>query len=332
MKRRDFITLLGGAAVASSVSWPLAARAQTTDRVRRVGVLMGFAEGDPVWQAHLAAFRAAFQGLGWTDGRNVRIDYRWAVGDRDRLRGYPEELIGLAPDVIFACPHFAVQALHQRTRTIPIVAVQSGDLVEAGFARSHARPGGNVTGFLLFETTISAKFLQLLKDIAPHVTRVAVMQSESSVWRGDFRAIEAVARSLAVEPIATIVRDAADIERAIVAFAREPNGGLICPPDAATIRHRDLMISLAARHGLPAVYSGREFITSGGLMFYGADFADAFRRAASYVDRILRGAKPADLPVQSPTKFDLVINLKTAKALGLDVPPTLLVAATEVIE
>jgi putative ABC transport system substrate-binding protein len=332
VKRREVIALLGGAAAASSVSRPLPLSAQTTERVRRVGVLMGFAESDPEWQAYLAAFRAGLQELGWTDGRNVRIDYRWAVGDRDRLRGYPEELIGLAPDVIFASPHFAVRALHQQTRTIPIVAVQSGDLVEAGFAQSHARPGGNVTGFLLFETTISAKFLQLLKEVAPHVARVAVMQSESSAWRGDFRAIEAAARSLAVEPIATIVRDADDIERAIVAFASEPNGGLICPPDAATIRHRDLIVSLAAKHRLPAVYSGREFVTSGGLMFYGTNFADIFRRAASYVDRILRSAKPADLPVQSPTKFELVVNLKTATALGLTVPTSILLLADKVIE
>jgi putative ABC transport system substrate-binding protein len=329
MKRRKFITLLGGAAV----SWPRAAQAQQPgERMRRVGVLMGFSESDQAWQARLAALRTALQVLGWTDGRNIRIDTRWAVADRDRLHGYPAELIALAPDVIFASPHFAVEALHRQTRTIPIVAVQSGDLVEAGFAQSLARPGGNVTGFTLFETTINAKFLQLLKDIAPHVARVCVIQSQSSRWRGDFRPIEAVARSFAVEPIPAIVHDAADIERAIVAFADKPNGGLILPPDATTILHRELIVALAVKHRLPAVYYGREFIASGGLMCYGTDFVDIFRRAAAYVDRILRGARPADLPIQQPTKYELVINLKAAKALGLTVPDKLLVAADEVIE
>jgi putative ABC transport system substrate-binding protein len=328
MRRREFITLLGGAVA----SWPLAARAQQGERMRRVGVLMGFAESDRDWQARVTALRAALQELGWTDGHNIRFDVRWTPANPDRMRAIAAEFAAQAPDVLFACPHFAVAALHQETRTIPIVAVQSGDLVSAGLAESHARPGGNVTGFITFEATINTKFLQLLKDIAPQANRVAVMQSQSSAWRGDFAAIEAVARSFRVQPIQTLVRDAADIDGAITAFAREPNGGLILPPDNITIRHRDLIIALAAKHRLPAVYSFREFVTAGGLMFYGADFTDIFRRAAPYVDRILRGAKPADLPVQAPTKFELVIDLKAAKALGLPVPPGLLVAADEVIE
>jgi putative ABC transport system substrate-binding protein len=332
MRRREFITLIGGAAAGSSLLWPLAARAQQPDGVRRVGVLMGFAESDTEWQARLTAFRTALQGFGWTDGRNLRFDIRWTAGDPNRTRASAAELAASAPDVILASPHFVVLAMHQQTRTIPIVAIQSGDPVDAGFVQSYARPGGNVTAFLLFEATINAKFLQLLKEIAPHLARVAVLQSESSSWRGDFRAVEAAARSLAVKPTAMIVRDAADIERAIVTFAGEPNGGLILPPDAMTIRHRDVIIALAAKHRLTAVYSGREFMSSDGLMFYGADFTDVFRRSASYVDRILRGANPGELSVQAPTKFELVLNLKAAKALGLDVPPTLLIRADEVIE
>jgi putative ABC transport system substrate-binding protein len=327
VRRRTFITLLAGAA-----AWPHAARAQQGERVRRIGVLMGFAEGDAGWQANVAALRAGLHELGWIDGRNVRIDYRWAAVDRDRLRAYPAELVTLAPDVIFACPHFAVTALLEQTRDIPIVAVQSGDLVEAGFAQTHARPGGNVTGFTMFEATINTKYLQLLKDIAPRVARVCVMQSANSAWRGDFRAIEAVAQALSAEPIAAIVRDAAEIERAIETFASKPGGGLIIPPDSLTVRHGELIIALAAKYRLPAVYSNRDFVTSGGLMSYATDHPDLFRRAASYVDRILRGEKPANLPVQAPVKYELAINLKTAKALGLEVPTTLLARADEVIE
>jgi len=328
MRRREFITLLGGAAAA----WPFAARAQQPDRVRRIGVLMGFTENDPEWRANFAAFRAALAELGWMDGRNLRIDVRWTAGDPDRTRAAAAELDGLAPDVILASPHFAAVAMSRQTRTTAIVAVQSGDLVDAGFTQSHARPSGNVTGFSLYEASITAKFLQLLKEIAPQLNRVAVMQSASSAWRGDFRAVESVAPSHAVKATAAIVRDAADIERATAALAGEPNGGLILPPDAMSIRHRQLIISLAAKYRLPAVYSGREFVTDGGLMFYGTNFTDVFRRAASYIDRILRGAKPLDLPVQAPTKFELVINLKTAKALGLDISPALLIRADEVIE
>jgi putative tryptophan/tyrosine transport system substrate-binding protein len=327
MRRREFITLLGGTA-----SWPLAARAQQGHRVRRLGVLMGFAESDPEWQARVAALREALKELSWTDGSNIQINYRWAVSDHDRLGKGPAELLALAPDVIFACPHFAVKALHDRTRTIPIVAVQSGDLVEAGFAQSHARPGGSVTGFTSYEPTFNAKFLQLLKEIAPNVTRVGVMQSQSSSWRGDFAAVQAAAPSLKVEAVTTIVRDGGDIERAMAALANKPNGALIVPPDAVTIRHRELLVRLAAEHRLPVVYALREFIAVGGLMYYGADFSDMFRRAASYVDRILRGERPGELPVQLPTRFEMTINLKTAKALGLEIPPVLLARADEVIE
>jgi putative ABC transport system substrate-binding protein len=326
MKRRQFITLLGGAAAA----WPVTARAQLPERMRRVGILWGQAESNP--DGPFAVFRTALQELGWTDGRNIRIDVRWTAADPNLIRAYATELVGLAPDVIFATPHPAVVAAQQQTRTIPIVAMGSGDPVEAGLAQSHARPGGNLTGFMNFEKTINAKFLQLLKDIAPHVTRVAVIQTEGSAWRGDFGAVEAVARSFAVQPVGMIVRDATDIERTIVAFAREPNGGLIWPPDSVTTSHRELIVALAAKHRLPAVYASRQWITSGGLMFYGADNADTYRRAAGYVDRILRGEKPGELPIQAPTKFDLGINLKTAKALGLDVSSTLQMGANEVIE
>jgi len=242
------------------------------------------------------------------------------------------ELVALSPDVIFACPHTPVASLHQQTRTIPIVAAMSGDPVSAGFVQSYARPGGNVTVFLIFETTINTKYPQLLKDIAPHVTRAAVVHAENTAWRNDFAAIRSAAQSFNVEPVEIVVRDAADIERQIDEFSRAPNGGLIVPPDAVTVRHRQLILALAAKYRLPALYALREFVSDGGLMCYSTDFIDIFRRAASYVDRILKGEKPSDLPVQAPTKFELVINLRTAKALGLDLPPALLARADEVIE
>jgi putative ABC transport system substrate-binding protein len=326
MKRRDFITLLAGTAAA----WPLAAGAQQPDRLRRVGILWGGAESDP--DGPVAVFRAALRELGWTDGRNVRIDVRWTAADPNLIRTYAAELVGLTPDVIFASPHPAVVEVLQQTRTIPIVAMGSGDPVDASLAQSHARPGGNLTGFFTFEATINAKYLQLLKDIAPRVSRVAVIQTESSAWRGDFRAVEAAAPSLAVQPVGMIVRDTTDIERTITAFAREPNGGLIWPPDSITTSHRELIVALAAKYRLPSVYPSRAWITSGGLMYYGADNADTVRRAAGYVDRILRGEKPGELPIQAATKFDLGINLKTAKALGLEVSSPLLIRADEVIE
>jgi putative tryptophan/tyrosine transport system substrate-binding protein len=323
MKRRQFITLLGGAA-----TWPVTARAQQPGQLRRIGALMGFAESDPDGMA--AAFREALQSLGWIDGRNVRIDYRWDVVDAARAPA--AELAALAPDVIFVDSAPAVAAMRQQASKVSIVFIQSGDPVQAGNVQGFARPGNNFTGFMSFESTINAKYLQLLKDIAPNVTRVAVMQFENSTWRGDFSVIEAVAPSLAVTPIAAVVHDAGEIERAMSALAQEPNGGLILPPDGRTSANGDLIVALAAKHRLPAVYSARPYVVGGGLMSYGADRHDIFRRAASYVDRILRGEKPSDLPVQAPTKFELVINLKTAKTLGLDVSPALLTRADEVVE
>jgi len=327
IKRRAFITLLGGAAAA----WPLAARAQQPERTRRIAVLMGFARSDPQWNALVAAFRAALQELGWIDGRNVLIDTRWTNADPDPSAA-AAELVALSPDAIFACPHTPAAALHRQTRTIPIVAAISGDPVSAGFVQSYARPGGNVTVFQIFETTINTKYPQLLKDIAPHVMRAAVVHSENTSWREDFATVKTAAQTFKMETVEIIVRDATDIERNMVEFSRTPNGGLILPPDAVTIQHRQLILALAANYSLPALYGVREFMTDGGLMCYSTDFTDIFRRAASYVDRILKGEKASELPVQAPTKFELIINLKTAKALGLEVPTTMLARADEVIE
>jgi len=325
MRRREFITLVGGAAAA----WPLAARAQ--QGVRRIGVLMGFARNDPQWNATLAAFLTTLQELGWTNGRNVLIDTRWINPDADPSADVAA-LIALSPDVIFACPHSAAVALHRQPRTIPIVGATSGDPVSAGLVQSYARPGGNVTVFQIFETTINTKYPQLLKDVAPQVVRVAVVHGGNTSWRKDFATVNTAAQSLTIEAVEIIVRDAADIQRKITEFSSAANGGLILPPDALTAQNRQIIIALAASHRLPAVYSTREWVTDGGLMCYSTDFADIFRRAASYVDRILKGEKASDLPVQAPTKFDLIINLKTAKALGLMVPPRLLAEAGEVIE
>jgi putative ABC transport system substrate-binding protein len=328
MKRREFITLLGGAAAV----WPLAAGAQQPGRMRRVIFLGNGQESDPRPRVNAAAFRDALQRQGWTVGRDLQIDYRWGAIDPDRARAYATEFAASAPDVIFVQAGPVVTAMREQTRTIPIVFTGSGDPVQAGSVQSFARPGGNVTGFVSFEATINAKYLQLLKDIAPNVTRVAVMQFENSTWRGDFSVIEKVAPSLAITPIAAVVHDAGEIERTMAAFARAPNGGLILPPDGRSSANSDLIVALAAKHRLPAVYSARPYVVGGGLMSYGADRHDIFRRAASYVDRILKGEKPADLPVQAPTKFELVINLKTAKALDLDVSLPLLTRADEVIE
>ena len=317
--RREFITLLGGAAAA----WPLAARAQQGERVRRIGVLMNVAADDPEAQARNAAFLQGLQELGWTVGRNVRIDYRWAAGDADRLRRYAAELVALAPDVVLASGTSTVGPLQQATRTVPIVFAGVADPVGAGFVDSLARPGGNATGFISFEYGLSGKWLELLKEIAPGVTRVAVLRDSAiSGGTGQFGAIQSVAPSLGVEVIPINVRDAGEIERAVAAFARAPNGGLIVTASGLAIVHRELIVMLAARHKLPAVYYYRFFVTDGGLVSYGPDPHDQYRRAAGYVDRILKGEKPADLPVQAPTKYELVINLKTAKALGLDVPAT----------
>jgi len=329
LKRREFITLLGGAAVA----WPLAARAQQRERMRRIGVLMTLAADDPEGQARLTAFVQGLQELGWTDGRNVQIDYRWPAGDAERIRRYAAELAALAPDIILAGGGAVVPSLLQATRTIPIVFTQTPDPVGAGFVESLARPGGNVTGFTSFEYGIGAKWLELLKEIAPHVTRAAVIRDPTiASGIGQWGAIQTAAPSFGVELRPVDVRDASEIERAVAAFARSANGGLIVAASTLAIVHREPIITLAARHKLPAVYANRFFVTGGGLISYGPDSVDPHRRAAGYVDRILKGEKSADLPVQAPTKYELVINLKTAKALGLEVPPTLLARADEVIE
>jgi ABC-type uncharacterized transport system substrate-binding protein len=329
MKRREFIALFGGVAVA----WPLAARAQQTERVRRIGALMSSAEDDPEGPARMVAFQQGLQQLGWTVGRNVQIDYRWSAGDADRSRKYAAELVALAPDVILASGGSVLPPLLQATRTVPIVFTIVADPVAGGFVDSLARPGGNITGFTGYEYSLSGKWLELLKQIAPGVTRVAVIRDPAiSVGIGQFAAIQSVAPSLSIEVSPVNVRDAGEIERAVAAFARSSNGGLILTGSALANVHRDLIITLAARHKLPTVYPWRFYVTSGGLISYGPDFIDQHRQAAGYVDRILKGEKPADLPVQAPTKYETVINLKTAKALGLTVPPQLLARADEVIE
>jgi len=324
MQRRALITLLAGAA-----GWPLAAHAQQPDRIRRIGAFAGIEE-DAEGQARFAAFLQGLRQLGWTDGRNVRIDYRWGGGNADNIRKQAAELAALAPDVILAAGAAVAGPLLQATRTVPIVFVIVPDPVGAGFVDSLARPGGNATGFITYEYSISAKWLELLKQIAPDVTRAAVLRDPAiSTGIGQFGAIQAVAPSLGVEVSPVNVRDADEIERAIAAFARPSNGGLIVTASALVVVHRDLIITLAARHKLPAVFYERFFVAGGGLISYGPDYLDEFRRAAGYVDRILKGEKPADLPVQAPTKYKLVINLKT---LGLTMPPSLLTTADEVIE
>jgi putative ABC transport system substrate-binding protein len=328
MGRRAFITLLAGAA-----AWPLAARAQQPERMRRIGVLMNRAAGDPQGQARLSAFQQALQQLGWIDGRNVRIDIRWHENDIDRARRYAQELVALAPDTLLADGAVSATALQPVTRTLPIVFAAVPDPVGAGFVESLARPGGNITGFMSFEYGFSGKWLELLKQIAPQVTRAAVLRdAATSVGIGEFSTIQAVAPSLGVEVTPIGVRDTREIERAVEAFARSANGGLIMTGGAYPVVTRDLIITLAARHKLPAVYPFRDMVTAGGLVSYSPDYVGQFRRAAGYVDRILKGEKPADLPVQAPTKYELAVNLKTAKAIGLEVPHAVLVRADEVIE
>jgi len=327
--RRELLAALGGAAAA----WPLAAGAQQGGRMRRVGVLQNLASDDPAEQARLMAFGQGLQELGWTIGQNVRIENRWSAGDPDRIRRNTEEMVALAPDVILASGNAGVAPLLQATRTVPVVFVIVPDPVGAGFVDSLARPGGNATGFIAYEYGLSGKWLEVLKEIAPGVTRAAVIRDPAlASGPGQFAAIQSIAPSLGVEVSPVNVRDAGEIERAITAFAHSPNGGLIVTGSALVGIHRHLIIALAARHKLPAVYVERTYVAAGGLISYGSDFLDQYRRAASYVDRILKGEKPADLPVQQPTKYELVINLKTAKALGLDIPPTLLARADEVIE
>jgi putative ABC transport system substrate-binding protein len=330
MRRREVITLLGGAA-----AWPLAARAQQRERMRRIGLMFGgLAPDDPEGQTRITAFVQALAQLGWIEGRNVRIDYRFGLGDRERLNKYAAELIALAPDVILAgTTGIAVQMLQQASRTVPIVFANVIDPVGQGFVASLARPGGNATGFMTVEFGQSAKWLELLKEVAPSLTRVGVLRNpEFGTGNSQFAAIQAVAPLLRVEVSPIDVRDPNEIERVITALARFPNGGLIVPSGGAQLRHRDLIIALAARHRLPAIYPSRAFVSAGGLISYGTDTAEPYRQAAAYVDRILKGEKPADLPVQAPVKYETVLNMKTAKVLGLDVPTSVLLRADEVIE
>jgi putative ABC transport system substrate-binding protein len=329
IRRREFITLLGGAAAA----WPIAARGQQGERVRRVGVLMPLAADDPEGQVRLQALAQGLQEFGWTIGRNVRLETRWSGGNADDTRKYAAELAALAPDIILANGTPAVAPLLQVTRTVPIVFVVVADPVGAGFVDSLARPGGNATGFFVFEFGISGKWLELLKQIAPHVTRAAIIRDAgASSGIGQWAAIQSVAPSLGVEVIPVNVRDASEIDRAFATLAPSSNVGMVVTGSALAVVHRKLLVSLAARHKLPAVYWDRAPVVDGGLISYGPDLIDQFRRAAEYVDRILKGEKPADLPVQGPTKYELVINLKTAKALGIEFSPMLLARADEVIE
>jgi putative tryptophan/tyrosine transport system substrate-binding protein len=329
MKRRDFMMLLRGAAAA----WPLAARAQQPDRMRRIGVLMNVAADDPEAPARVGAFSQGLAELGWTIGRNVRIDYRWYAGNADAARKYAAELDALAPDAVLASGTLGVTAIQQLTRSVPIVFTLVADPVGAGVVNSLARPGGNATGFMLFEYSLSGKWVELLKQIAPRMTRAAVLRDQTNpAGIAQFGAIQAVAPSLGVQVSPINVRNANEIESGIATFARTANGGLIVTGSAIATVHHHLITKLAAQYRLPAIYSNRLFVAGGALISYGPDRVDQYRRAASYVDRILKGEKPADLPVQAPTKYELVVNLKTAKALGLSVPPTLLATADEVIE
>jgi len=329
VKRREFITLLGGAAAA----WPLAARAQQTKRMRRIGVLMGLVASDPEAESRVVAFEKGLRELGWVKGRNLSIEYRWA-GDGNVLRDHAAELLDMAPDLILANSTPVTAVLQEQSRAVPIVFTQVTDPVGHGLVPNLAHPGGNLTGFTSFEFSIGTKWLEALKQTAPRVTRVALVFNPQSAPFADLflRPVEAAAPSFSVAPIVAAVRDPADVDRVFDALAREPNGGLMVLPDISMTNYREAIIALAARHRLPAVYPYRYFAASGGLMSYGIDGTDIFRRAAGYVDRILKGTSPGELPIQAPTKYELVINLKTAKALGLEIPPTLLARADEVIE
>jgi putative tryptophan/tyrosine transport system substrate-binding protein len=330
MKRREFIAGLVGAA-----AWPAMAQAQQPDRMRRVGVLMAFHETDPEGKARLSGFTQGLTELGWTDGRNVRMDVRWDANTIDRMRMFAKELVALQPDVIFATTRAVTAALQRETRTIPIVFAAVSDPVEEAFVAGLPRPRGNVTGFINMEAEMGGKWLQLLTEIAPGVKRVAIMFNPDTAPGGGsyyLPSFEAAARSLKVEPIAAPVQGEAEIETTITSLGREPGGGLVLMPDNFITLHRAPIVSLAARNNVPAVYFGGFFVRGGGLLSYGPDTVDIFRRSASYVDRILRGAKPADLPVQLPAKFEMAVNLKTAKALGLTVPQSILLSADEVIE
>ena len=324
MRRREFITFLGGAAAA----WPVAARAQQPERMRRIGVLMNTAESNAAGQAQLAAFRQRLQELGWTEGRNVRIDVRWGAG-------HAAELVGLSPDVLLAYASAQLAAFARETRVVPIVFIGASDPVGAGFVASFARPGGNITGFTTYEPSLGGKWLATLKEIAPATVRAALMVNPDITFlqgRTYVPAFESAAAALSVEPVTAHVRSTGDIEAALDSLGQRPGGGLIVVPESFTSTHRELIVRLAAQHRVPAMYPYRQFPASGGLISYGPDNVDTFHRSAAYIDRILRGEKPAELPVQAPTKFELVINLKTAKALGLKVPESFLVRADEVIE
>ena len=328
MRRREFITLIGGTAVA----WPITLRAQQPERVRRIGIILATTADDAEFQAWVGAFLQALALLGWTIGRNVRIDTRWASANPGEIRRNAAELVALTPDVILAHGASTVRELLQVTRAVPIVFPVVSDPVAAGYVESMARPGGNATGFTSFDWDVCAKWLELLKQTAPNVTRVAVLRDTQGSGPAQFAVIQAAAPSLRMQVSPVNMREGGEIERAVTAFARSPGGGLIVTAGPAATRDRNLIIKLATRHRLPAVYYERLFVAGGGLISYGPDFVDKYRRAASYVDRILKGEKPGDLPVQAPTKYELVINLKTAKALGLTVPPSLLATASEVIE
>jgi putative tryptophan/tyrosine transport system substrate-binding protein len=329
MRRREFISLLGGAAAV----WPLKARAQQGEQMRRIGVLVPASPDDASFQTWIGVFLQALAQLGWTIGRNMRLDIHWATPNATKIRQHAAELAALTPDVILTSGTSTTGPMLQATRTVPIVFATVVDPVGAGLIDSLARPGGNATGFLLYDFNLGGKWLELLKQIAPTITRVAVLRDASTTsGTGQFAAIQAVAPSLKVDVVPVNMREAADLERTIAAFARSPNGGVILTGSGLSILHRDLIISLAARYKLPAIYYERFFAAAGGLISYGSDRIELYRLAAGYVDRILKGEKPADLPVQAPTKFELVINLKTAKALGLTVPPALLATATETIQ
>jgi putative ABC transport system substrate-binding protein len=329
VRRREFIALIVGAATAR----PMAAVAQQGERMRRIGVLLSTAVDDPESSTRTASFLQGLQQLGWIEGRNLRIDIRWAAGDAELYRKYAAELVALAPDIILASSSPTVAALQAATRTVPIVFAHAVDPVGAGFVDSLARPGGNATGFVLFEYGISAKWLELLKEIAPALKRVAVLRDPTTAaGMGQFGAIQSVAPSFGMEVNPVSLRDPGEIERGVTAFAASPNGGLIITAAPLGTLYRELIIALAARHKLPAIYSSRFFAADGGLVYYGPDLTDQYRRAAGYIDRILKGEKPANLAVQAPTKYEMAINLKTAKALGIEVPSTLLARADEVIE
>jgi putative ABC transport system substrate-binding protein len=328
MRRRQFITLLGGAA-----AWPLVVRAQQSERIRRIGVLMVAVAGDPEMMRRLGALQGELGRLGWVEGRNLRLETRWAGGDPERIRNAAAELVSLAPDIIIANGSSAMDAMQRATRTVPVLFVVVPDPIGAGYADSLARPGGNATGFSQFEFGIGAKWLELLKEVASDLRQAGVVRDPTiTAGPGQFGAIQSVAPSLGVEITPLNVRDATEIERVITTFARRANAGLVVTGSALAVVHRKLIMELAAKYKLPAVYFADYFVKEGGLVSYGPDLIDQYRQAASYVDRILKGDKPADLPVQAPTKYELVINLKTAKALGLDLPQTLLARADEVIE